>query len=47
MAIKKLLKIVDIVDAKRILREIRILRCMSHENILELLDVIFDENVEE
>lgn len=36
VAIKKLHKIEDLVDAKRVLREIRILRSMQHENILGL-----------
>jgi mitogen-activated protein kinase 1/3 len=34
VAIKKLNKLEDIIDAKRILREIRILRCLTHDNIL-------------
>lgn len=34
VAIKKLHKIEDIIDAKRVLREIRILRHLQHENIL-------------
>jgi mitogen-activated protein kinase 1/3 len=34
VAIKKLHKIEDVVDAKRVLREMRILRHLVHENIL-------------
>lgn len=36
VAIKKLNDIVDITDAKRMLREIRILTHFKHENILKL-----------
>ncbi len=36
VAIKKLHKIEDSIDAKRVLREIRILRHLAHENILQL-----------
>lgn len=36
VAIKKLNAVEDIVDAKRVLREIRILRLMKHENIVRL-----------
>jgi len=43
VAIKKLHKLDDMIDAKRILREIRLTRFMSHENTLELLDIIYDE----
>ena len=43
VAIKKLHKLEDMVDAKRLLREIRLTRYMSHENTLELLDIIYDE----
>lgn len=46
-AIKKLHKIEDIIDAKRVLREIRILRCLKHENILEMLNVIYDDSSDE
>ncbi len=42
VAIKKLNKIDDIVDAKRVLREIRILKNMKHENILQLKDIIYE-----
>jgi len=42
VAIKKLHKIEDIIDAKRILRELRILRVFKHENIINLHNVIFD-----
>lgn len=46
VAIKKLHKIEDIIDAKRILRELRILRTFKHENIINLHNVIFydDQN---
>ena len=44
VAVKKLHRIEDIVDAKRILREIRILRNFNHENILKLLDVYYDSS---
>jgi mitogen-activated protein kinase 1/3 len=47
VAIKKLHKVEDGVDAKRVLREIRILRSMKHENILQLLNVIYDEKVKD
>ena len=43
VAIKKLHKIEDLIDAKRVLREIRILRHLKHENILEMLNIIYDE----
>ncbi|EGR33044.1 protein kinase domain protein [Ichthyophthirius multifiliis] len=43
VAIKKLHKIEDTVDAKRILREIRILKNLVHENILQLLNIIYDD----
>jgi len=46
VAIKKLHKVEDIIDAKRILREIRILRTFKNLNILELKDVIFIPNEE-
>ena len=39
VAIKKLNKIEDAVDAKRVLREIRILKYLDHENISKLLNV--------
>ena len=41
VAIKKLSKIEDIIDAKRVLREIKIMKNLTHENILGLLDVIY------
>lgn len=47
MAIKKLHKIEDIVDAKRVLREIRILRSMNHENVLKLLNLVYDDSVKD
>lgn len=34
-------------DARRTLREIRILRTVKHENILDLLNVIYDESVKD
>lgn len=43
-AIKKLHKIEDIIDAKRILRELRILRLFKHENLISLHNVIFNED---
>ena len=46
-AIKKLHKIEDIVDARRVLREIRILRNMNHENVLSLQNLIYDDTVKE
>lgn len=42
VAIKKLHPVEDIVDAKRVLREIRILRIMQHENIVRLVNVLYD-----
>ena len=47
VAIKKLNKLEDIVDAKRILREIRILRSLKNENILELINIIYDDSSDE
>jgi len=44
VAIKKLSKIEDIIDAKRILRELRILRTFKHENIINLHNVLFHED---
>lgn len=41
VAIKKLSKIEDIIDAKRVLREIIIMKNLCHENILGLLDVVY------
>lgn len=43
VAIKKLNAVEDIVDAKRVLREIRILRLMKHENIVKLLGCVYDD----
>jgi mitogen-activated protein kinase 1/3 len=45
VAIKKLKPITDIVDLKRVLREIIIMKYMKHENIVSLYDVIFHVNV--
>lgn len=42
MAIKKLNPLEDIIDAKRMLREIRILRAMKHTNIVEIKGAIYD-----
>ena len=47
VAIKKLHKIEDIIDAKRVLREIRIMRCLKHENILSMLNILYDDQQEE
>lgn len=44
VAIKKLHQVKDEIDAKRVLREIRILRTMEHENILHLLNLIYDDS---
>lgn len=41
MAIKKLGKIDDMIDAKRVLREIKIMKNLQHENILGLKDVLY------
>lgn len=41
VAIKKLAKIEDVIDAKRVLREIIIMKNLEHENILGLLDVVY------
>ncbi len=41
VAIKKLRQINDVLDAKRVLREIRILKYLRHENILGLSDLIY------
>lgn len=43
MAIKKLHAIEDVIDAKRVLREIRILRHLVHENLIELSDLLYDD----
>ena len=45
VAIKKLKPITDIVDLKRVLREIIIMKYMKHENIVSLYDVIFHVNL--
>ncbi|CAD8095352.1 unnamed protein product [Paramecium primaurelia] len=47
VAIKKLHLVRDEIDAKRVLREIRILRTMQHENILHLENLIYDESNKE
>lgn len=41
VAIKKLGKIDDMIDAKRVLREIKIMKNLQHENILGLKDVLY------
>ena len=41
MAIKKLAKIDDVIDGKRVLREIMIMKNLAHENILGLIDVVY------
>ena len=41
VAIKKLRQINDVFDAKRVLREIRILKNLRHENVLCLSDLIY------
>lgn len=40
MAVKKLRKIEDLVDAKRALRELMIIKYLVHDNILNLKDVV-------
>lgn len=35
----------DLIDAKRVLREIRILGSLHHENILGLTNVVYDDSV--
>ncbi|CAK93891.1 unnamed protein product (macronuclear) [Paramecium tetraurelia] len=47
VAIKKLHLVRDEIDAKRVLREIRILRTMQHENILHLENLIYDDSNKE
>ncbi|CAD8200715.1 unnamed protein product [Paramecium octaurelia] len=47
VAIKKLHLVRDEIDAKRVLREIRILRTMKHENILRLEHLIYDDSNKE
>lgn len=44
VAIKKLKRITDIIDLKRIAREILIMKYCQHENIIPLLDVIIHLN---
>ena len=44
VAIKKIQNIVDEVDLKRVLREIKILKYIKHDNIVSLIDVIFVKN---
>jgi len=41
VAIKKLHKLDDLIDGKRILREVRLMRVLINENLLELLDIIY------
>lgn len=45
VAIKKLNKIEDEVDAKRILREIKIQKNLKHPNILPLFNIVYDNTV--
>lgn len=44
VAIKRMNTIVDIIDAKRMLREIRILRHFKHENIIKLKSIVTKPN---
>lgn len=45
VAVKKVSNVFeDLTDAKRIIREIRLLRCMNHDNILKILDIDEPEN---
>ena len=46
VAIKKLHPVEDLVDAKRVLREIRILRIMKHVNIVRLINILYDSTVD-
>lgn len=40
VAVKKVTGVFDdLTDAKRIIREIRLLRCMNHDNVLTILDI--------
>lgn len=41
VAVKKLCQVSDTVDAKRILREIIIMKNLQHDNVLKLLDVVY------
>jgi len=44
VAIKRMHKIEDTIDAKRMIREIRILHYFRHDNIVDLKRVIYNEN---
>lgn len=44
VAIKRMNDIIDITDAKRMLREIRILRNFQHDGILKLRHIIANKN---
>lgn len=45
VAVKKVTGVFDdLTDAKRIIREIRLLRCMNHNNVLTILDIDEPEN---
>jgi len=44
VAIKRMHKVEDMIDAKRMLREIRILNEFKHDNIIELERVIFNKS---
>lgn len=41
VAIKKIQNLVDVVDLKKVIREIIILKNLKHDNIIALYDVIF------
>lgn len=41
VAIKKLRLINDVFDAKRVLREIRILKNLKHDNLLGVTDILY------
>jgi serine/threonine protein kinase len=41
VAIKKLTRVDDVIEAKRALREIIILKNLKHENLLGLIDIIY------
>lgn len=43
VAIKRMHKVEDMIDAMRMLREIRILNNFRHENIIELKRVVYNE----
>ena len=45
VAVKKLNKIEDEIDAKRVLREIKIQRSMNHQHILKMFNIVYDNTV--